>query len=121
MRIHGFICALLISIAGSMLADGSVTVPANIAPTTWGIAEVRITAGLGGDSPAIRVTIYYFDAAPMLVRTDVVLVTNSEVVSLITAINNPAAGESGSQVKRFRQRITKWLVDNGKITNVTPE
>lgn len=102
-------------------ADGTVTTPQNIAPTTWGVANVNMTAGLSGDQAGVVVTIYYFDGSSNLVKVDRIGLTAAEVVSFLTMTNSPVAGESGSVVKKYRMRVTKWLIDNNKITNVTPE
>jgi hypothetical protein len=102
-------------------ADGTITTPTNISPTTWGIAQVQEIAGLAGDVAGIFITIYNFDAGGVKRSTDFVTLTGAEVVTYFTTINSPVAGESGSQIKRHRMRVTKVLTDLGKVTNVTPE
>jgi hypothetical protein len=120
-REFGVALVLAMSLTWPLLADGTVTTPTNIAPTTWKIASVNMVTGSGGDTPGVTITLHYFDASPALVQTTQILLTNAEIASFFTTTNSAVAGESGTAVKRYRQRVTKWLVDNGKITNVTPE
>jgi hypothetical protein len=105
----------------SVYADGTVTTPGNVAPTTWAIANIHMINGVGGDVGGISITIYYFDSSLNKVRTEVIELSGAEFTSFFTTTNSPVAGESGSQIKRYRMRVTKWLTDNNKITNVTPE
>lgn len=123
MKARMFLSALLLATL-SVLADGIVTTPPSVAPTSWKIASVtEITGASATDLAGITIVIYYFDASGRLLtgETQTVSLTTAEIVSFLTTTNAAVAGESGSSVKRRRQRVTKWLVDNGKITNVTPE
>lgn len=119
MRLTGLLLSLVL--AATLAADGTVTVPQNIAPASWKIAQIEMQNGAGTDIPLVRIVLYYFDAQAVIVRRDSILLAGAEISSFITVTNSPVTGESGSAVKRYRQRVTKWLIDNGKITNVTPE
>lgn len=116
--------ALLLSLAVASLtfADGTITTPENIAPTTWKIAGVYMTTGSGGDVPVVTIVIHYFasgSTSPDAVTA--INLTGAEIASFATTIIAPVAGESGSSAKKYRQRVTAWLLANNKITNVTPE
>lgn len=50
-----------------------------------------------------------------------IVLTPAELASLATQLETAAPGENGSSTKKFRMRLNKWLVDNSKLTNVTPE
>lgn len=115
--------ALLLSLtlATLALADGTVTTPANVAPSSWKIAAVHEITGANTDLAGVTISIYYFDASSNLVQSTNINLTSAEILSFVTMTNSAVAGESGSQIKRRRQRVTKWLIDNGKISNVTPE
>ncbi|HMJ83687.1 MAG TPA: hypothetical protein VK504_10995 [Vicinamibacterales bacterium] len=110
-------------LASSVYADGTVTTPANVAPASWKIASVAMSTGSGNDTAGVAIIVYYFDGSGNLLpnQTQTISLTSAEITSFLTTIESPVAGESGSVVKKYRQRMTSWLVANGKITNVTPE
>ncbi len=121
MRKLALILALLFSFG--MLADGTITTPTNVAPASWKIAAINMTTGAATDPAGISVTVYYFDGGGTQLpnQTQTIALTPAEIASFLTTIESPVAGESGTSVKRFRQRVTSWLVANNKISNVTPE
>jgi len=105
------------------LADGTVTTPANVAPASWKIAAINMTTGATGDIPSVTIVIYWFDSTARILHseTQAIILTSSEITSFLATVESPVVGESGSVVKKYRQRVTAWLVANGKISNVTPE
>lgn len=115
------IAAALLLFATVSFADGTITTPANITPTSWKIAAVHMVTGSGGDLPSVTIAIHYFNDSAALVQTANITLTSAEISSFVTVTNSAVAGESGTAVKRYRQRVSRWLIDNGKITNVTPE
>lgn len=117
-----FLVAILTAaVALFLVADGTVTVPVQVQSTRWEIASVNEVAGAGGDVAGVAVTVYYFSATNALVERATHNLTGAEIVTFMTVTNSPVVGESGSQIKRRRQRVTKALIDLGKISNVTPE
>lgn len=119
-------CFLLV--AATAFADGTVTTPVNVTSQTWKIGTFQVStgadaaAGAGGAAGA-TIVIYFFDGSGNHIRSldAVITLTGAELLSLNTTMLSPVAGESGSDAKKWRQRITFWLTTNGKITNVTPE
>lgn len=104
------------------LADGTVTVPVSNPATTWKIAGTATYSGALGGAPTITFQIAYFDAAGAWSRTDVVQLTDpTEMNSFTGQLLSAVTGETGTNTQKFRMRATKWLVDNNKIANVTPE
>lgn len=113
---------LLVVLTPSISADGTVTTPGNISPTSWKLASISMITGSGGDLPSVTITIHYFvNGATVPAQTVSIALTSAEISSFATTMNSPVAGESGTAVKRYRQRVTSWLITNGKISNVTPE
>jgi len=117
-----FVALLFLFAVTSARPDGTVTTPANIAPASWKIASLNMSNGAGNDVAGASITVYYFDAGGVnIVQTSIILLTGAELTSFLTTIESPVGGETGTAAKKFRQRVTSWLVANGKITNVTPE
>lgn len=122
------IAVLVISLTSrSITADGTVTTPVSNPATSWRIASVQTNNGVGALNPSIVISVAYLDASLAIVRIDAISITSlTEIDSLCAQLETAAAGEDatnnpGANIKRYRQRLTKWLVDNSKITNVTPE
>jgi len=115
--------ALVVVLSVPLFADGTVTTPISVTATSWKIGNVSMSTGAVDGPAGISITIFYFDGAGNILssQTQVVILTNAEIVSFLSTVESSVPGESGSSVKRFRQRVTAWLVANNKITNVTPE
>lgn len=121
-RLSIVLAALLaIVVTAYVIADGTVTTPVAVHSATWQIASVVERTGSGGDVAGVSVTIYFFDGGGNVVQRQTHSLTGPEIVTFMTTTNSAVAGESGSQIKRRRQRVTKALIDLGKISNVTPE
>lgn len=121
-RLAMLLIVVLLSVAA--YGDGTVTAPSNVAPASWKIAFLCMANGsLPSETAGVSITIYYYDAAGNYLPTQnqVLSLTAAEVVSLLTTVESPVSGEAGTSVKKFRQRVTNWLIANGKIANVTPE
>lgn len=119
MRALSLVLVLLFAFAAA--GDGTVTDTVSVAPATWKIASIRMQTGSNGEAAGVWISIHYLDSLSRLVQESTIYLTPAEVSSFITVTNSAVTGESGTAVKRYRQRVTKWLIDNGKIANVTPE
>jgi hypothetical protein len=117
-----FAAVLFLVITVSARPDGTVTTPTNNPPTSWKIARIEMNDGaVATDVAGVLITIYYFDAGLNVVQTTQITLTSAELTSFLTTIESPVSGETGTPVKKYRQRVTSWLVANGKISNVTSE
>lgn len=122
------VVAAVLCAAFAIMADGIVTTPVNNPATSFKIVGVVTSTGATGQAPpSVVISIVYLDAQSAIVRIDTIMITSPfEIDSLCSQLETSFEGEdvsdtAGVHIKRYRQRLTKWLVDNGKITNVTPE
>lgn len=127
MRKLSSLFALLLAVAASALADGTITTPVNNAPTTWKIAQAHFVNGSGGEANYIEIVVHQIAASGAIVQTNVITVTaaaelNSFLAQQETAVAGEPAGTTlANRAKRLRMRWTKWLIDNGKVTNFSAE
>lgn len=120
------VCMLVLVTSAGVMADGTVTVPVNAAPTSWKIAGVAESFGVGTASPGAQIQVIYLNGANILQTTIISATTQAEMTSYLGQLETPVAGEPAgvtfaARAQRHRMRITKWIVDNAKLTNITPE
>lgn len=124
-----FVALLLVSFSLFAFADGTVTVtPAADPPVTWQFTGICINpnAGPGAISLSITWLAQSGREAPLdqELYPKAITLTGAEVVQFIAAVS-PAGTDTFSSTpgaaKRFRQRATKWLIDNGKLARAANE
>jgi hypothetical protein len=119
------ILALLFAL--NLAADGTVTTqPSADSVADWQIVSVCMHAATVSATIHIR----WLHASGAEARLDSTLyvtaitITGAEVAQFIAAVS-PAGTDTfsstGNAAKRFRQRASKWLIDNGKLTRAANE
>lgn len=117
------VLVLVLSFSQPLVADGTVTVqPTADSLATWHLAELYLNTSAAG--PSVTIVLRWVATSGAEVAPDPVLyprtitLTGAEVVGMCAAIS-PAGTDSFSgtagAAKRLRQRLSKWLIDNGKL------
>lgn len=127
MTVKNIAALLLFFVALNLGADGTVTTQPTADPLAdWQIVGLCVHAASGSATITIKwLTSSGAEARldPTLYATSITL-SGAEVVSFIAAVS-PAGTDTFSSTagaaKRFRQRASKWLIDNGKLTRAANE
>ena len=129
MKALSLVLVLGLALSRPLIADGTVTVqPTADTLATWHLAELYLNTSAAG--PSVTIVLRWVTASGAEATLDpaiyprTITLTGAEVVSICAAIS-PAgtdtfSGTAGA-AKRFRQRVAKWLIDNGKLTRATNE
>lgn len=118
-----FVATALLLLTLVARADGPVTVAPSSDPlATWQLVGIRVSPA----SPAtVAITIVWLTQGGRAANLDTdlypleIVLTGAEITGFLGAVS-PASTDSFSgtanSAKRFRQRASKWLIDNGKIS-----
>lgn len=124
---HILLTLLVLVISVGTMADGTITVPVNNAPTQWKIAYAVENTGIGGATAGVTIQIVFLNAGGTAVHSELVTsATQAELNSYLGQMETAVAGEPAgttlaARAQRRRMRMTKWIMDNAKLTNITPE
>jgi hypothetical protein len=124
---HILLTLLVLAVSVGTMADGTITVPVNNAPTQWKISYVVENNGVGGATPGVTIDVLFLNSSGSTVQSQLVASTTpAELNSYLGQMETPVAGEPAgvtlaARAQRRRMRMTKWIVDNAKLTNITPE